>query len=158
MLDIILIDGFGQLGIGAGVDGAGTSLGDAGDVVLHGIAALNGFQRGSFAVGRRPAGEVNELVVNIAHEGHLTAILPDQFGGVVGLHVALPHIDAHGGHDGNQIGAVGIGVVHDEFHAVALIVAVDLLIGLQEEVLKHRRTKEGVLFTAPVVVAVSRTS
>ena len=43
-------------------------------------------------------------------------------------------------------------MVDDELHAVVLVVAVDLLIGLQEEVLEDGGTQEGVLLAAPVVV------
>ena len=40
----------------------------------------------------------------------------------------------------------------DQLYAVAVVIAVDLLIGLQEEVLKDGGTQEGVQLAAPVVV------
>ena len=45
-LHVVLVDGIPQTGVGALVEGAGASLGDAGDVVLGGLAALDGSQGG----------------------------------------------------------------------------------------------------------------
>ena len=58
-LAVVLDDGIPDTGVGAFVQRAGTSRGDAGDEVL-GAAALDGFQSGLGAVGLGPAVEVNQ--------------------------------------------------------------------------------------------------
>ena len=68
------------------------------------------------------------------------------------MHAALEHVDAHLDHDGDDVGAVGVGVMDHELAAVGLVVAVDLLISLKEEVLEDGGTEEGVGLAAPVVV------
>ena len=99
----------------------------------------------------RPVGDIQHAGLDLAHEGQLVAVLLDQLGQIVGGDTTLPDIHAHLHHEGDEVLAVAVVVVHDQY-AVFLVETVDLLISGQNELLKHSGGEEGVLRCAPVIV------
>ena len=153
---VILIDRVPECAVGAFIDRARSSLGDAGDKALHRSDAFNRADSGFFAVFHRPAVEVDKLIVDLAHEGDFVSVFLYELGDIVRMHAALPDVDAHFDHVWDDVGAVGIGMVYDEFHSVVMVVAVDFFVCIEEEFREHFRAEEGVRLAAPVVVVQNR--
>ena len=115
-------------------------------------AVSDGFANNFFTFFIGPSFVVNKCVFNYTHEADLITIFFDQFRYIISLHTSLEYVNTHLDHIRYQCSSVAVRMMYDIIYAVALVIAVDLFIGIQEEIFEHSRTEECAVMAAPVVM------